>query len=431
MLLENYGTKAEAPYFCPEFETGKDLKATAELIKAGVDAGLKVPARWAHKELNIPLPQKGEEVLERAAQPAPGNFPGAPASGPARPGVGQGNERQGNQNPDDSAAELEARAALKAAAARLSPEERFLIAVAEKRDPVVLLLERISEIKDDVAMVAAFQQFYREMPALTALITADVSRQQRALEVITSNALKQGLEGNQTIKLKSSAALRAYDPDQSRDEFGRWTDEGGYSVSVSADLKSVTYGKEGAMRTDPLRSEVGPMPDAIAKNWQAKGIDPNKYFSLRKNPSDYRDIGTTGPLRKGAEPLIRSALERRAEGKPKWTTQGKADFAQFSAENQGAQGRLLGTSMVGEVPGKGWFAGAESLGQSGIRRGYFKDKLESKSYATRAEAERAAYDHAKEIHEAHHQLNVATSTPSPGSMIRPPEAKKGAFKWLG
>lgn len=195
ILAENYGDADQAPYFCPEFESEKDLAATATLIKSAVDTGLQVPEKWAHAELNIPLPQAGEKCIERQAPASPFGF-------------GPGNERQGNPKPQDVAedspspggegrdeGELEARNALRAAAANLTPAERFLLATAEKTDPVLALLNRIANIKDDGAMMAMLKQFYTEAPALTALITADVTRQQRALETVTATALKKGLEG--------------------------------------------------------------------------------------------------------------------------------------------------------------------------------------------------------------------------------------------
>ena len=178
ILKENFGEADEAPYFMPEFETQKDLKATAELIKAAVDTGLKVSKKWAHAELNIPLPQEGEEVIERQA-PAPVVPPGA------TPTHGQTPKPAAE---DEDETELEASDALTA-------EQRFALSVAEKTDPVLGLLNRIANIKDDSAMLTAMNQLYREMPALTQLVAADVTRQQRALETLNAAALKKGLQG--------------------------------------------------------------------------------------------------------------------------------------------------------------------------------------------------------------------------------------------
>jgi phage gp29-like protein len=187
ILRENFGEIDEAPYFCPEFETEKDLKATAELIKSAVDTGLEVPKKWAHSELKIPLPQKGEEIIERAAAPNPNEQ--QPNNPPNHQGGPQANQ-SATRAAEDNADALEASEAL-------TLEQRYVLSVAEKTDPVLGLINRIANIKDDTAMLAALQNLYREMPALTALVTADVTRQQRALEQITAPALVAGLQGKQ------------------------------------------------------------------------------------------------------------------------------------------------------------------------------------------------------------------------------------------
>lgn len=181
ILRENYGDAEEAPYFCPAPRTEKDLKAVAEIIASAVSTGLEVPTKWAHAELNIPLSQPGEEVIERAAPAAP------PTNNNPSPNP------DGMETETETAAELEARRTkLQAVSAA---EKQFLESVAAKKDAALTLLARISEVKDDEAMLNALNNFYRELPALTALITADVTRQQRALERITAPALAAGLEG--------------------------------------------------------------------------------------------------------------------------------------------------------------------------------------------------------------------------------------------
>ena len=178
ILKENFGDTDEAPYFCPEPQTQKDLNQTATLIQSAVSAGLAVPKKWAHAELNIPLPQAGEEIIERAApQPAP--FGGA--SGPAS----QTDPK--SKDEDGSGEELKA-------ARALTPDEQFIASIEAKVDPVLSLINRIADIKDDAMMAATLKQFIAESGTIQALITADVTRQQRALEVITANSLKQGLE---------------------------------------------------------------------------------------------------------------------------------------------------------------------------------------------------------------------------------------------
>lgn len=68
----------------------------------------------------------------------------------------------------------------------------------DKVDPVGQLLKRLTEIKDDAAMVAAFQQFLTHADKLTTLVTADVMRLTSALEQITKPALDAGLNGKKS-----------------------------------------------------------------------------------------------------------------------------------------------------------------------------------------------------------------------------------------
>jgi len=206
-----------------------------------------------------------------------------------------------------------------------------------------------------------------------------------------------------------------------RDEFGRWTTDDGYSVSVSADLKTVTTGKPGKERTEPLRSQIGEVSKPMAEALKKQGVDPANYFSLTKNPKDYRDLGSS-THRKGAEPLISSALERRAEGVPEWTKKGNAEFAGFQA------GNLIGETMLGEVPGQGWVAGARELG-SHIARGYSQDKSNPEFHPTRAAAAARAREHALAVIDQAHALAEELARPTPGSMISRPQPMKGKLRW--
>lgn len=67
--------------------------------------------------------------------------------------------------------------------------------LAAKLDPVAALLNRITEIKDDATMIATLENFLARADALAAIVTADITRQQRALEQITAPALATGLKG--------------------------------------------------------------------------------------------------------------------------------------------------------------------------------------------------------------------------------------------
>jgi phage gp29-like protein len=91
VLILNYGNADEAPRFCPEPRQEEDVKANSEVIQAAVNMGVKVPLKWAHKKLGIPLPQADEEILE-AQSPEP-----ISPTGPIRPMLP--NNGNGNGSP--------------------------------------------------------------------------------------------------------------------------------------------------------------------------------------------------------------------------------------------------------------------------------------------------------------------------------------------
>ena len=107
-------------------------------------------------------------------------------------------EKPNPVNPNDPNNPPEPKPPIKNRAGAQSPEDVFYTALADKVDPVGRLLARLTEIKDDAAMVAAFQQFLAHADKLTALVTADVERLTNALEQITAPALAKGLAGKTT-----------------------------------------------------------------------------------------------------------------------------------------------------------------------------------------------------------------------------------------
>ncbi len=72
-------------------------------------------------------------------------------------------------------------------------EDRFRQSIADKADPILKMLNRIGEMKDDTEFLATLQQFYKEMPMLTHLVKADVTRQRMALEAVITPDLTKGL----------------------------------------------------------------------------------------------------------------------------------------------------------------------------------------------------------------------------------------------
>lgn len=60
----NFGDQQMLPELCLEPETREDKKAVAETLQVATQIGVKIPAAYAHKRLDIPLPSEGEAVLE-------------------------------------------------------------------------------------------------------------------------------------------------------------------------------------------------------------------------------------------------------------------------------------------------------------------------------------------------------------------------------
>lgn len=74
-------------------------------------------------------------------------------------------------------------------------EQEFIAAVAEKRDPVLALLNRIVAIQDDAQMMATLEKFLANADAIATAVAADPTKVATALAKITAPALAQGLAG--------------------------------------------------------------------------------------------------------------------------------------------------------------------------------------------------------------------------------------------
>ncbi|WP_429885370.1 DUF935 domain-containing protein [Geoalkalibacter halelectricus] len=68
LLRLNTGVE-RVPALVFDAEEPEDLKLYAESLPKLVQAGLRIPARWAREKLKIPAPDEGEEVLSLAASP--------------------------------------------------------------------------------------------------------------------------------------------------------------------------------------------------------------------------------------------------------------------------------------------------------------------------------------------------------------------------
>jgi hypothetical protein len=150
-------------------------------LKAARELGIPVSIDTARERLELPAPEEGEELIAPPA-PAP-QFPGAPASGPARP-------QSENESENETEADAEA-----IGNAGFSQQQQLRTAIAAQLSPVLAVLDRITQIKDDAQMLAALENFVKQSDRFAALATADAARVQAALEQLTAPALAAGLQG--------------------------------------------------------------------------------------------------------------------------------------------------------------------------------------------------------------------------------------------
>lgn len=141
-----------------------DSNREINTLKAGRELGVPISIDTARERLELPAPEDGDDLIEKPQPPPELGF-----------------NRNPNLNP-----------ALGNAA---SAEAQFAVAIAEKRDPFLLALARISALENDQTFLLALNDFYARMPAMIVLASADASKAAKALEQITAPALAAGLQG--------------------------------------------------------------------------------------------------------------------------------------------------------------------------------------------------------------------------------------------
>lgn len=229
------------------------------------------------------------------------------------------------------------------------------------------------------------------------------------------------------IVLDEIAASESYDPGEARDEHGRWTDADGYFVSVSADLKTISYGKD-KLKVAPLGVKNEPLSKTASDALKKSGKDPSNYINHSGNPKNSRDFNINY-IRKGAQPLLESAQALRKEGRPNWIAQGAGHVTTFTQQGVGRNGgSLSGVAMIAEVPEKGWTFGAKDVGGS-FSEGFFKDKANAPFVTSRAEAEKEAIAAAHLIGNQSYALHAHLHSEARGWAADGPAPTKGDFRW--
>lgn len=140
----------------------KAVDSTREIntLKAARDLKVPVSIDTARERLELPAPEEGAELIS-SAQPGPTD----------------------ETNRDEATALANA------------ATDQLRRALGESISPVTEVLNRITQIKDDAQMLAALENFNRQIDRFTTLAEADVARVQKALEAITAPAFAAGLQG--------------------------------------------------------------------------------------------------------------------------------------------------------------------------------------------------------------------------------------------
>ncbi len=162
ILRQNYGDDEECPEFCPEPEAIEDVKLNAERDAILLTAGMEMPKEWFHKRHNVPLPQNGEEVINKPEPVAPSV------------GVGQPMSNEDEEQPDEpEEEEVKAKNTKPPARTTQTNVNRLAKAFAEDLKPIRDRLERILAINDPDILRAKLVKFNSEIPALLSDINAD------------------------------------------------------------------------------------------------------------------------------------------------------------------------------------------------------------------------------------------------------------------
>lgn len=237
-----------------------DAAREINVLKAARDLGVPVSIDTARDRLELPAPEKNEELIAGSSAETAPQDPKAP------------------NDEDPEALENE------------SDQVRVAAAVADILGPIIAAyderLQRILTITDPALRKQRWDELAAEMAVMEKDYLADPARLQAELERINARALVSGLTAdNKTV-------LGNYDPDQPRDDQGQWTD--GTAVELHHGTQSDTADLNGIV----FWSEDRSVAETYAKGGRSVGGDLAASGSHRvisktftpKNPLDFRDV---------------------------------------------------------------------------------------------------------------------------------------------
>jgi phage gp29-like protein len=210
----NYGEASEVPSVKLQSIEEEDLKTDSDIINNLVTAGFgkRIGLDWLGAKFRIPKPAEGEETLEapQVEEPADPNAP--PAAGPENGKTGLKGKADPSSPNLDAEAEKQLLAAVAPDADLLNRKLAALMAISDPQ----LFLNRAADLKGWLDANAAH---FADNPAV-----------QQVLEQTLAAALANGLAAN------PSGLKAAFNPDQARDDTGKWAESslGAYAQSGRA-----------------------------------------------------------------------------------------------------------------------------------------------------------------------------------------------------
>lgn len=188
ILRLNYGDDDETPCFEPREKAIEDMKANAERDAILLAAGVKMPLAWFHERHNIPIPQKGEEVIEKAAPPP--MVPGQPGFGGDED---EAEESDTKEEPEEETEESEDEPTNAKAADNTSAVLRLVSAFADDLKPLRMRLERILQIENPDILNVKLLEFQKELPQLLKDINQDPNSA-KVMESMMHRAFLKGIK---------------------------------------------------------------------------------------------------------------------------------------------------------------------------------------------------------------------------------------------
>jgi phage gp29-like protein len=191
ILRLNYGDEEECPRFEPKEKLIEDMKANADRDAILLAAGVQMPKAWFYERHEIPIPQPGEEVIEKSAPMA--NPYGQPGQQSQQDSMDQ-QEPSDTGDTEDQADDSEDMAAKESRTNKVTSDAlRLVSAIADDMKPLRDRIERILSIQNPDILNAKLAEFQKELPQILKDINQDPNSA-KVLEGLMHRAFLKGLK---------------------------------------------------------------------------------------------------------------------------------------------------------------------------------------------------------------------------------------------